>query len=544
MSDSVDLPDVLDPEDQLNQVRNQVCVLLSDSVDHLPVLLDPEVQVLNQETRDIEKRFESIAMAIGDCNGADTEVTILIDISKAMSTLLLNGFTRRTSSNGIVFSLQEESLLTIMKFLGERTHWKGSEKTLIEDNMSVLHLLEELQFRESAYSSAFFEYALKWLEDRWVIVSTEFPRNSPQDANSVKQGARTIIKILNKLLVCDKERSHETRILKLFWNHASDVSEIEQAFRLSEIAKHYSSNIPKAGGQEEFLKMTEDQASFLHACSIADKDTTSFYTEVNGALNQTEVYGQIARCWVEKEENLHTKASSCELAYAFSIDFTETARLNTAKMCLDRLDFAKKISSDLNPYNSDTFASVMDNVMSPELTSLNALKKETKLRKEAIHQVEKISEKHRQAYEAVKKQQYERFQEIFQARQKEVEDVVREALYKKEKYLASVAKESISSAVTLTSEDVLKKIVQQAGGALKLAEGKQEAHRLEKAQKSEFAVCYLEFTKKRKRACLDPCGHVNACFSCATKAWETKPNCPLCRVRIEKPIPLPAQLFF
>ena len=33
--------------------------------------------------------------------------------------------------------------------------------------------------------------------------------------------------------------------------------------------------------------------------------------------------------------------------------------------------------------------------------------------------------------------------------------------------MASVAKESISSAVTLTSEDVLKRIVEQAGGALK-----------------------------------------------------------------------------
>ncbi|KAG0593211.1 hypothetical protein KC19_1G312000 [Ceratodon purpureus] len=414
-----------------------------------PVVLNPTVQELNQETRDIEKelqktrdiekRFESIAKEIGDGNGNFSEIEM------AVSTLKPN-----------------------------------------------------------------------------------------------------IIKILNNLLVCDMERSRETRIVRLFWNHAGGVSEHELVCWLNKIAKHYSSNIHEAGSQEKYLKTDEERASFLYACSIADTDKTSFYNDVNGALNQTEAYGQIARRWAEKEENHRTKASSCKSANALLIDSPKLEpRLNTAKRCLDRLDFAKKISADLNSYMSDTSASVMDTVMSRELTSLNALKKETNLPEEVVHQLKKINEKHRQAYEAVKKQQFERLEEIFQARQKEVEDVVREAMYKKEKYMASVAEETIRSDVNLTAEVyVLKGVVQQVGGALKTAKDKLEAHRLEKERNSECAVCFMEFTKKRKRACLDPCGHINACFSCATKAWKSNPNCPLCRVPIEKPIPLPAQLFF
>ncbi|KAG0632125.1 hypothetical protein M758_1G305900 [Ceratodon purpureus] len=438
--------------------------------------------------------------------------------------------------------------LTIIQFLVERTHPNGSDENLIRHNFkSVSFLLQVLQFRETANSSAFFEHVLKWLEDRWVIALTgyfRFLKGSPQFVARVC--GRKLINILNNLLVCDKERSQEARILKLSWNLTDVVSEYALVGWLNEIAKHYSSNINEAGNEEKFIKYDEDRALFLHACSNADTDSTTFHTDVNGALNQTEAYGQIARRWAEKEENLHTKASSCKLASALLFDSPKIEpRLNTAKRCLDRLDFAKKISADLNSCMSDTFVSDMDNVMSPELTSLNALKKESKLRKEVVHEVEKINEKHRQAYEAVKKQQYERLEEIFQARQKEVEDVVREALYKKEKYMASVAKETIRSAVNLTAEVyVLKRIIEQAGGALKTAEDKQEVHRLEKARNSECAVCFMEFTKKRKRACLDPCGHVNTCFSCATKAWETNPNCPLCRVPIEKPIPLPAQLFF
>jgi hypothetical protein len=57
--------------------------------------------------------------------------------------------------------------------------------------------------------------------------------------------------------------------------------------------------------------------------------------------------------------------------------------------------------------------------------------------------------------------------QIFHACQKEKEDVIKEALYKKAKYLATIEKASISSAVNLSSEDVLKRMVQEAGGALK-----------------------------------------------------------------------------
>jgi hypothetical protein len=57
--------------------------------------------------------------------------------------------------------------------------------------------------------------------------------------------------------------------------------------------------------------------------------------------------------------------------------------------------------------------------------------------------------------------------QIFHACQKEKEDVIKEALYKKAKYLATIEKASIRSAVNLSSEDVLKRMVQEAGGALK-----------------------------------------------------------------------------
>ena len=61
---------------------------------------------------------------------------------------------------------------------------------------------------------------------------------------------------------------------------------------------------------------------------------------------------------------------------------------------------------------SDTFGSVIATVMSPELTALNTLKKEAELHLEVVRQVENISAKHLQEYEAVKKQQYERLDEV------------------------------------------------------------------------------------------------------------------------------------
>ena len=50
--------------------------------------------------------------------------------------------------------------------------------------------------------------------------------------------------------------------------------------------------------------------------------------------------------------------------------------------------------------------------MSSELETLNILKKETELHGEVVLQVEKLSEKHLQAYEAMKKQQYERIEKV------------------------------------------------------------------------------------------------------------------------------------
>lgn len=57
--------------------------------------------------------------------------------------------------------------------------------------------------------------------------------------------------------------------------------------------------------------------------------------------------------------------------------------------------------------------------------------------------------------------------QFFQACQKENDDEVKEALYKKAKCLASIEKANISADVKLSSEDLLKTIVNKAGGALK-----------------------------------------------------------------------------
>jgi hypothetical protein len=62
--------------------------------------------------------------------------------------------------------------------------------------------------------------------------------------------------------------------------------------------------------------------------------------------------GEKAKCWAEKENNLHSVTSSCKLMNALSRDFPVTARVETAKHCLDRLDVAMNISADLNPYKS------------------------------------------------------------------------------------------------------------------------------------------------------------------------------------------------
>ena len=67
---------------------------------------------------------------------------------------------------------------------------------------------------------------------------------------------------------------------------------------------------------------------------------------------------------------------------------------------------------------------------------------------------------------------------------------------------------------------------------------------LERLPNDECAVCMTEFSLKRKRACLDPCGHASACVDCATQEWKRTKSCPLCKTNIDKPIPVPHKLFF
>jgi hypothetical protein len=67
---------------------------------------------------------------------------------------------------------------------------------------------------------------------------------------------------------------------------------------------------------------------------------------------------------------------------------------------------------------------------------------------------------------------------------------------------------------------------------------------LERLPNTECALCCEEFSKKRKRACLDPCGHASACADCATQEWRRTKTCFVCKARIEKLITVPFQLYF
>ena len=57
--------------------------------------------------------------------------------------------------------------------------------------------------------------------------------------------------------------------------------------------------------------------------------------------------------------------------------------------------------------------------------------------------------------------------QFFQTCQKEKEDVFKEALYKKARYLARIGKASICTDIKSYAEDVLKRIVQQTGSVFK-----------------------------------------------------------------------------
>ena len=67
---------------------------------------------------------------------------------------------------------------------------------------------------------------------------------------------------------------------------------------------------------------------------------------------------------------------------------------------------------------------------------------------------------------------------------------------------------------------------------------------LERLPNNECALCMTGFSLKRKRACLDPCGHASACVDCATQEWKRTKSCPMCKTSIEKPIAVPHKLFF
>jgi hypothetical protein len=179
------------------------------------------------------------------------------------------------------------------------------------------------------------------------------------------------------------------------------------------------------------------------------------------------------------------------------------------------------------------------------------------------------------------------WQKFAEACRTEKEDVIWEALIHKAKVLASVERACAGKDEEMSSEDILKKLVRNAEGACKQVNSPsllselvialwnvyefssshvilasfvrenfslddlvllqmEDKHKesLERLPNTECALCCEEFSRKRKRACLDPCGHASACADCATQEWRRTNTCFVCKARIEKPIAVPFQLYF
>ncbi|KAG0553730.1 hypothetical protein KC19_12G034700 [Ceratodon purpureus] len=340
----------------------------------------------------------------------------------------------------------------------------------------------------------------------------------------------------------DKEKSWETRLLNVIWKFSHCISKDELVLCLNKVAQHYTPELPEIKSQENFLLTSPERESLLSCGGEASSYSIDFSVAIQ---DEASHYDEKVKSWTEKENAARHNSTIpiSKLADAFTIDLPIAARNNTAKECLHRLDLARAMGPDLNPHKSDTLASVMSTIMLPEEQILKALQNEMELYLPAFIQVIELDFSHREAYKVMKTEQLEKLDKFFQTCQKQKEDVIKEALYKKAKIFASIENASISGDVKLSSEDFLKKMLHKAGGALKKAEDKQNVESLERERNNECAICYSKFSMKRKRACLDPCGHANACFGCASKAWKRQPNCPWCKTVVEKPIPLPPTLY-
>ncbi|KAG0580487.1 hypothetical protein KC19_4G176900 [Ceratodon purpureus] len=424
---------------------------------------------------------------------------------------------------GVVMVVQKD-FISVMRNAGSRAG-SNPHLTILDtdaDDLIVAAMLESLDL--SAYTSDFFEYALNWLEDCQVA--------SPINGSK-------IFHVLNKLFIHDTDKKWETRFLKLLWKHAASIPDNELVECFSNVADHYTSN-SEIESLKKTLPTSGEQSKLLQDCKNADT-ITCISDDVSDVLNHTKLYGQKAKSWEEKEADLLLLTSS-NLANVLAIG-VPYARQDTANECLKRLVLAHHVTGGLSTDGSETLASAMTTAMIPEFQALEALKTESVVHCEVVRRVQELSEKHVRDYDSMRQEQHERLVKFFQTCRKEKEDVIWEALHQKAKVMASVKKAMINRDVKLSSADILARMLQKAEGAFKEV-GNKHKENLERLPNDECAVCMTEFSLKRKRACLDPCGHASACVECATQEYKRTKSCPLCKTNIEKPIAVPYKLFF
>ncbi|KAG0631531.1 hypothetical protein M758_1G261300 [Ceratodon purpureus] len=412
-------------------------------------------------------------------------------------------------------------------FLAQMTcshdHFDDDEDYASPDLMAAV-MLDELD--TSAYSAGFLERVLKWLESRQV--------------DSVIYGSR-IFFILRKLLTNDKERTWEKRFLTLMKKHSAGVREKDLVDCLCDVSDHYTSHHGIEPVKDTHLQPSDQQAKLLQACSSADM-TSCISTDMGDVLKSSkEHFEKEAETWKSQELDLHATTSS-ELAKTLAIDFPMT-RHETAKKCLDRLVLAKSLSINVDVSETSMAPNVMVDAMAAELQVLEALKEESFLHCNVIRQVEELGQKHAEGYDALRQEQHTRLEKYLEVCRKEKEDVIWEALYQKAKVLASMKRASLGTDEDLSAEDILKRLFQKSQDALREMVGKQRES-LERVPNSSCVVCFDKFSQKRKRACLEPCGHASACIDCTTQEWKRTKKCPICVTDISKPIPIPFKLFF
>ncbi|KAG0592631.1 hypothetical protein KC19_1G268700 [Ceratodon purpureus] len=431
-------------------------------------------------------------------------------------------FLALVAKKGVV--LEEKDFLALITYSDDHSDDEEDYEFYASPDLMAAVMLDELD--TSAYSAGFLERVLKWLESRQV--------------DSVIYGSR-IFFILRKLLTNDKERTWEKRFLTLMKKHSAGVREKDLVDCLCDVSDHYTSHHGIEPVKDTHLQPSDQQAKLLQACSSADM-TSCISTDMGDVLKSSkEHFEKEAETWKSQELDLHATTSS-ELAKTLAIDFPMT-RHETAKKCLDRLVLAKSLSINVDVSETSMAPNVMVDAMAAELQVLEALKEESFLHCNVIRQVEELGQKHAEGYDALRQEQHTRLEKYLEVCRKEKEDVIWEALYQKAKVLASMKRASLGTDEDLSAEDILKRLFQKSQDALREMVGKQRES-LERVPNSSCVVCFDKFSQKRKRACLEPCGHASACIDCTTQEWKRTKKCPICVTDISKPIPIPFKLFF